>query len=167
MRYDGHIVVDMDSHIREYADLDRTYREFIDPSFRDAYEQLSSAIAARREAGQTTALFMHPQAVIEPSNEERPLGVYDTFGSTREQRARHTAAEGRLFHAVETGERYVDHCVAELGEDIWLFATDYPHTGSPWPHGVSDIIDRKGLSEDAKRKILGENALRLCPRLAT
>jgi hypothetical protein len=30
---------------------------------------------------------------------------------------------------------------------------------------VQQIVERPGLSEQAKRKILGENALRLCPRL--
>src|SRR5581483_855450 len=75
-------------------------------------------------------------------------------------------AEGRLFHAVETTERYLEHCVAELGEDMWLFATDYPHQGSPWPLGVQQITDRPGLPASAKRKILGANAMRLCPRLA-
>jgi predicted TIM-barrel fold metal-dependent hydrolase len=390
------VVIDADSHIREYADLDRTFRSFIDPEFREPYELLSAAVAKRAAAGQTTALFMHPQAVIEPSNEERPLGVYDTFGGTREDRPRHTSeargpkkapippsvhwdpavrldgmdqanvdvsilfpsaaasfcalrdvrfeaaldrayhrfvsdycaeaggrlrwaavapmrdvaasveelttwaerdnnlvgvllsptcpdgslldnpdlhplyqrcqdldlpvlvhggvlrppyapgsrdlngagfilravcqpwggmaavsallgggvfdlfprlraavfetgagwmpwlieqldasfesrpdlapnlrqlpsevlAEGRLMHAVESEEKYLEFCVDALGEDIWLFATDYPHTGSPWPHGVAHIADRPGLSDSAKRKILGENALRLCPRLS-
>jgi uncharacterized protein len=70
-------------------------------------------------------------------------------------------AEGRLFHAVEPGERYLEHCVETLGEEVWLFATDYPHTGSPWPNGVQEITERPGLTERAKIKILGENALRL------
>jgi predicted TIM-barrel fold metal-dependent hydrolase len=76
-------------------------------------------------------------------------------------------AEGRVFHAVESSERYLEHCIQELGEDMWLFATDYPHTGSPWPNGVPHIVERAGLSETAKHKVLGANALRLCPRLAT
>ncbi len=397
MSVGGSPVVDMDSHIREYADLDRTYREYIDPAYREPYERLSTAVARRREAGLPTALFMDPQAIIEPANELRPLGVYDTFGLEPERnRPRHqpesrgadreripvevhwdpevrlagmdraridisvifpshaasycalrdvgfesalhrayhrymtsycaeaegrlrwvatanmrdidasveeltswaerdanlagvllspacpdgrlldnpdlhplyrraqdldlpilvhggvlrppytagateldnsgfllravyqpwagmtavgaligggvfdlfpslrvgvfetgagwmpwlieqldnsyasrpglvpflrrppseVLAEGRLFHAVDPGERSIEYCVETLGEDIWLFATDYPHTGSPWPHGVQEITDRPGLSDRAKRKILGGNALRLCPRLA-
>lgn len=75
-------------------------------------------------------------------------------------------AEGRLFHAIEPGEKYVGHCVDELGEDIWMFSTDYPHTGSPWPNGVQDVLDTPGMSESARTKTLGENALRLCTRIA-
>ncbi|MBM2810888.1 MAG: Amidohydrolase [Chloroflexi bacterium] len=391
MSINGHVVVDMDSHIREYEDLDRSYRNYMDPAYRDAYERLSAAVARHAEAGLRTKLFMGQGAVIEPSDESRPLGMYDTFGvvpprgsqptSRHEpipvsvnwdpavrlngmdqarvdisvmfssndasfcalhdvgfegalhrafhrymvdycaeavgrlrwvitaglrdipatvaeiqhwaeqdtnlvgvhippvcpdgslldnpalhplfqcaqdldlpllvhggvQRPPHTAgtteltnagfllravyqpwsgmiaigaligggafdlfsrlrvgvfetragwmpwlfeqldagyehrpdltpflhrlpsevlAEGRLFHAVEPGERYVEHCVQELGEDIWLFGTDYPHRGSAWPRDVDDLAGRPALSETAKYKILGENALRLCPRIA-
>ncbi len=80
MSFNGHVVVDMDQHLREYVDVDRVYRDYIDPEYREAFERLSRAVAERREAGQTTALFMHPQAIIEPSDEARPLGMHDTFG---------------------------------------------------------------------------------------
>ena len=74
-------------------------------------------------------------------------------------------AEGRLFHSIDPGERYIEHCVEELGEDIWLFATDYPHTGVAFPNGAQAAVDRPGLTESAKKKILGANAQRLFTRL--
>ncbi len=391
MSFDGHAVIDTDSHIREYVDVDRTYRAYMDPEYRESFERLSEAVARRREAGRPTELFMHPEAIIEPSDESRPLGVYDTFGLERAARppstgssyqiprevhwdpqirladmdramidisvmfssrgpsfcvlrdvgfesALHRAyhrfmsnycseaegrlrwvanasmrdipetirelaywseqdtnlagilvppscpdgrlldnpdlhplfrraqeldlpilvhggvlrspnsagatelnnagfiiravyqpwagmtavsaligggvfdlfpklrvgvfettggwmpwlieqldesyharphlvpnlkrlpsevvAGGRLFHSFDAGERYIEHCVQELGEDMWLFATDYPHSGTPWPYGVKEVSERPGLSETAKRKIFGANAQRLCPRLA-
>ncbi|MGH7847750.1 MAG: amidohydrolase family protein [Candidatus Binatia bacterium] len=390
MSFNGYTVIDADSHIREYVDVDRTYRDNIDPEFRDAFEKLSGAVARRRAAGQSTDLFMGPDAVIEPSDEWRPLGVYDTFGAERPTVARvnrgnqiprevnwdpsirlrdmdkagidisvifpshaasycvlrdvgfesalhrahhrymgnycaeakgrlrwvaiatmrdvHTAVkelthwaekdancvglllpplcpggrlldnpdlhplfqraedldipilvhggvlrspdgpgateldhagfiiravyqpwsgmtaisaligggvfdlfsklragvfettagwmpwlierlddsyasksnlapnlkrkpsdvlvEGRLFHSIDPDERYIEHCVKELGENIWLFATDYPHPGTTWPQGARQAIDRPGLSEGAKKKILGANARRLFTRLA-
>jgi len=389
MSHNGNVVIDMDTHIREYVDVDRTYRHYIDPAYRGPFEGLSRAVAARREAGLPTALFMNPLAIIEPASEARPLGVHDTYGLDKPIRpglgpqktgvevnwdpqlrlrdmdrahvdisvqfpshspsyctlrdvgfesALHRAyhrymvdycaesegrlrwvftttmrdvagsieeisraaerdpnlvgiqlspscpdgslldnpalhplyrraeefdlpilvhggvlrppytagatelnnsgfmiravyqpwagmtamgaligggvfelfprlrvgifetsggwvpwlverldeshrpssgltpnlrrkpsevvAEGRLFHAVESEEQYLDHCIEALGEDMWLFATDYPHVGSPWPDGVSHIADRAELTNAQKTKILGGNALRLCPRLA-
>jgi predicted TIM-barrel fold metal-dependent hydrolase len=74
-------------------------------------------------------------------------------------------AEGRLFCSVETGEEHLEYAVETLGEDIWLFATDYPHQGSPWPDGVPQIVERTGLTESAKLKMLGGNALRLFARM--
>jgi predicted TIM-barrel fold metal-dependent hydrolase len=72
---------------------------------------------------------------------------------------------GQYYHAIDTWERTVEHCVQSLGEGIWLFSTDYPHKGTQWPNGVPQIADLPGISKDAKRKILGENAMKLCPRL--
>ncbi|MPZ14235.1 MAG: amidohydrolase family protein [Chloroflexi bacterium] len=395
MSYHGQIVVDMDSHVREYEDVDRTYRDFIDPAYRESFERLSATVARRRETGQTTALFMNPQAIIETSDESRPLGVHDRFGLDNVRSAPQTKAEariargkdpvprevhwdpsirlrdmdraqidvsvifpshsasycalrdigfesalhqalhrymthycaesdgrlrwaltanmrdvawtvqeltywaerdnnligvllsprcpngrlldnpdlhplyqraqeidlpilvhggvlrspltagateldnsgylirafyqpwagmtalgaligggvfdlfpslrvgifetsggwlpwaierlegtpgsrltpfmkrtaadiaagGQLFHSIEAGEDYLEYCVDALGEDIWLFATDYPHSGSPWPDGVPRVTGRSDLTERAKAKILGENAVRLCQRL--
>lgn len=389
MSFNGYTVVDADSHLREYLDVDRTYRDNIDPQYRESFQKLSDAVARRRAAGQSTDLFMAPDAIIEPADEWRPLGVYDTFGAerpvqtrlTREtpiprevnwepsirlkdmdkagidisvifpshaasycvlrdvgfesalHRAHHrymskycagaegrlrwvaiatmrdigatvkelgywaekdancvgvlippvcpggrlldnpdlhplfraceelalpvlvhggvlrsphgpgateldnagfiiravyqpwggmtavsaligggacdlfsqlragvfetgagwmpwlierldasyesrpnlapnlkrkpseVIAEGRLFHSVDPEERYLEHCVRELGEDIWLFATDYPHTGVVWPNGARVCVDRPGLGESAKKKILGANAQRLFGRL--
>jgi predicted TIM-barrel fold metal-dependent hydrolase len=78
---------------------------------------------------------------------------------------REVLAEGRYFHGVDTWERSIEFCVNELGEDLWLFATDWPHGDTAWPESVQQIVERPGLSESAKRKMLGENAMRLCPRL--
>ena len=72
---------------------------------------------------------------------------------------------GNYFHAIDTWEHTLQHCVESLGEEIWLFSTDYPHKGTQWPNGVEQIVNRPGLSENAKRKVLGKNAIKLCPRL--
>lgn len=74
-------------------------------------------------------------------------------------------AEGNLFLSIEADEEFIEHVVDELGDEMWLFATDYPHQGSPWPNGVPLVVDRKALSESSKEKILGANALRFLPRL--
>lgn len=75
-------------------------------------------------------------------------------------------ASGQLFCSVHPTETLIEHAVEDLGEDIWLFTTDYPHQGTPWPDGVSMITERTGLSEKAKVKMLGENAKKFLPRLA-
>lgn len=78
---------------------------------------------------------------------------------------REVLAEGRYFHAIDTWERSLPFCVQELGEDLWLFATDWPHGDTAWPEGLDQVVNRPELGERAKRKILSENAMRLCPRL--
>jgi len=56
-------------------------------------------------------------------------------------------------------------CVEELGENMWLSPRIGPHGDMAWSESVEQTLDRARLSKNAKRKILGENALRLCPRL--
>jgi uncharacterized protein len=42
-----------------------------------------------------------------------------------------------------------------------LFASDYPHWDAKLSGSPQMIIDRNDLEDDAKRKIMGENAARL------
>ncbi|MBM3924889.1 MAG: amidohydrolase [SAR202 cluster bacterium] len=72
---------------------------------------------------------------------------------------------GRYFHGIDTWEKTLEWLVGELGEDVLVFATDWPHGDTAWPEAVQQVVEWKGLSDSAKRKILGENALKLCPRL--
>lgn len=75
-------------------------------------------------------------------------------------------ADGQVFCAVDTEEREIGHCVELLGDHVLMFSTDYPHSGNPWPDGVRQIADRTDISETAKIKILGDNAVRFLPRIA-
>jgi predicted TIM-barrel fold metal-dependent hydrolase len=74
---------------------------------------------------------------------------------------------GRYFHGIDTWERSLEYVVSVVGEDMLLFATDWPHGDTAWPEAVQQVVEWPGLSDSAKRKMLGENALRLCPRLAS
>jgi predicted TIM-barrel fold metal-dependent hydrolase len=73
-------------------------------------------------------------------------------------------ASGQIYCSIESDEEHIAYAVEELGDHFFLFSTDYPHGGTCWPDGVPNIKGQK-LSEQAKAKILGENALRFCPRL--
>ena len=76
-----------------------------------------------------------------------------------------TVRGGRYFHGIDTCEHTLESVVEVVGEDVLLFATDWPHGDTAWPEAVQQVVEWPGLSDSAKRKILGENALRLCPRL--
>ena len=56
MSWNGHPVIDLDSHIVERAD--RFYHDYMDPVYRDAYQQLCDAVARQAEAG-NGYLFSH------------------------------------------------------------------------------------------------------------
>ena len=92
-----------------------------------------------------------------------------TPGSRTTPKQKRTASEvvasGQLFVAVEADEEHIAYAVKTLGEHVWLFSTDYPHGGSPWPEGVP-LIAGQDMTESAKVKLLGENAVRFLPKMA-
>ena len=57
---------------------------------------------------------------------------------------RDVIAEGRYFHGIDSWERSLEFCVEELGEDMWLFATDWPHGDSAWPEACSRSSTARG-----------------------
>ena len=42
-----------------------------------------------------------------------------------------------------------------------MYASDYCHWDCDFPNSVRDIAERSDLSDEAKRKVLAENAARL------
>jgi uncharacterized protein len=72
---------------------------------------------------------------------------------------------GRYFFSCEPEERMLGRVVEEMGADQIMFASDYPHWDSGFPHTTRHVRERTDLSEVSKRKILGENALRFFPAL--
>src|SRR2546427_8632991 len=88
--YDGHLVVDSDSHIREYWDFDRTYKDNIDPEYREQYARLSEAVKARQKRPGDVGLgdLLWPRRT-------HPMGIYDTFlAEPREPRQQTNGAPG-------------------------------------------------------------------------
>ena len=41
-----------------------------------------------------------------------------------------------------------------------MYASDYPHWDSDWPHTVKTVRERTDMTDELKRKVLAENALR-------
>ena len=66
----------------------------------------------------------------------------------------------QCFISCDPGDRALESVVALCGDDVVLFATDYPHPDALAGDVVGRITGRAGLSEETKRKILRENALR-------
>ncbi|NRA00495.1 MAG: amidohydrolase family protein, partial [Myxococcales bacterium] len=49
-----------------------------------------------------------------------------------------------------------------IGEDVLIWASDFPHFDGHFPGAVSEAVEgMKALPERVQRKVLGENATRL------
>jgi len=65
---------------------------------------------------------------------------------------------GTFFYSAEPDEKSLPFVLDCIGEDLIIFATDYPHSGSTF---TADLLDRTDVSDRAKRKILHDNGKRL------
>jgi predicted TIM-barrel fold metal-dependent hydrolase len=72
----------------------------------------------------------------------------------------------QYFHSIELheGEGTVRSVIELLGPDTLMLGTDYPHTESWFPKSVETVVGWTTLSDDAKRKLLWDNAAALYRR---
>lgn len=63
---------------------------------------------------------------------------------------------GRVYFGFEVEDPMLSHVVQRWGPDVWLYASDIPHA-----HRILDatgqLLERKELSDEAKRKLLVDN----------
>jgi uncharacterized protein len=67
----------------------------------------------------------------------------------------------QCYISLDADEHDVPHVVDVVGADRIIFASDFPHYDAVFPGAVAAVRDRDDLSDEAKRLILGENAIGL------
>ncbi len=65
---------------------------------------------------------------------------------------------GQVYVSLEAEESLLAECVRQLGNDRFLFASDFPHWDAGFPMNLRGLRKHSGLSEETKQKILCENA---------
>lgn len=75
---------------------------------------------------------------------------------------------GRYFQSIEMseGEKLTKSVIDYIGEDILMYASDYPHAESWYPHSVETVL-AWDIPETAKRKLFWDNAVRYYARYPT
>ncbi len=76
------------------------------------------------------------------------------------------ARSGRYFQSIEAyeGEKLTSSVCDIVGDDILMYASDYPHGESHFPHTVDMVLDWKGMAAGRKRKLFWDNALKCYAR---
>jgi uncharacterized protein len=67
---------------------------------------------------------------------------------------------GNAFFGVEPEEGQIASAASVIGEDVLMYASDYPHWDSGWPNTARTLLERSDLTDDLKRKLMSANALR-------
>ena len=73
----------------------------------------------------------------------------------------HYFRSGRIYVSCEPDEALLPQVLEFVGEDYFVYASDYPHPDSDFPGSITALAERGDLSEATKAKLLGENARRL------
>jgi len=75
------------------------------------------------------------------------------------KRALEYVRSGNIFLSGEAEDRVLPQEIELLGEDQFLYASDFPHPEER-DAGSNEIVERNDLTETQKRKILWDNAIR-------
>ncbi|MBI2368750.1 MAG: amidohydrolase [Deltaproteobacteria bacterium] len=67
---------------------------------------------------------------------------------------------GRIFISSEPEEALLPWVLEHVGEEIILYASDYPHWDSGYPYTVKTLMERADVTAAQKRKIFYENPSR-------
>jgi len=67
---------------------------------------------------------------------------------------------GNVFVTCEPNEKTLPDVIRHAGDDLPMYASDYPHGDSKFPETVSMLRSREDIPSLAKEKILGLNAAR-------
>ena len=72
---------------------------------------------------------------------------------------------GRYFQSIEIpeGQQLTNAVIEMIGEDVLMYASDYPHGESHFPESVGLVLDWK-MPQARKRKLFWDNAVRLYAR---
>jgi predicted TIM-barrel fold metal-dependent hydrolase len=72
---------------------------------------------------------------------------------------------GRYFQSIEApdGEKLTNAGIDLIGEDVLMYASDYPHGESHFPHTV-EMVMNWNMPVVRKRKLFWGNAVRLYAR---
>ena len=73
---------------------------------------------------------------------------------------------GRFFCTIERheGEDIFGFVTSVLGDDVLMYASDYPHSECQFPDSVDNILQWASLKPDTRRKLLWDNAARFYKR---
>ena len=69
-------------------------------------------------------------------------------------------AGGRVYVSFDPDDAMLPYCMDRFGDDMWLFAADYPHWDTIWPNATREVRERTDITDAQKRKVFFDNCNR-------
>jgi predicted TIM-barrel fold metal-dependent hydrolase len=70
-------------------------------------------------------------------------------------------ADGNIYFSLEAEERLLPESMRILGDDIFIYASDFPHWDAEFPENIRHLLAREDLTEEQRAKVTRDNAIRL------
>src|SRR5262249_3148691 len=138
----GYKVYDVDTHVMPIAEV---LERYVDPNFRPRLVELAPY---RVPAGPA------------PDATERHQATYVGGTAPLKHRPSDYLASGRFFGSIEMheGEDMFNCVTGFLGEDVLMYASDYPHPECHFPNSVEHVLGWSSLKPETQRNLLWRNA---------
>ena len=69
--------------------------------------------------------------------------------------------DGNIFFSLEADERLLPETLRLIGDDKFVYASDFPHWDGEFPENIEHLLAREDLTPDQRRRVTRDNALRL------
>ena len=70
-------------------------------------------------------------------------------------------ADGNIYISLEADERLFTETMRILGDDIFVYASDFPHWDAEFPGNIENLMQRTDITEEQRAKVTRENAINL------
>ena len=90
-----------------------------------------------------------------------PSSVPENYKSIRD-----SISSGRYFQSIELheGESMTKYVVDQVGEDVLMWSSDYPHGETWFPESVNTFLGWNSIPDAVKKKMFWDNAMKCFPR---
>ena len=134
-------------------------RQFTSMMFEGVFERFPSVRFAFLEAGATWL----PWWLDRLDEEHEARGSVDAPSLTRKP-SEFVRKGGNVFAGCEPNERLLGRTLDLIGDDVVMYASDYPHWDSDYPESLSHIRTRSDLTEAQREGVLHRAASRFYGR---
>jgi len=132
--------------------------------FEGVFERFPTLRVAFLEAGAGWVPYMMDR--LDRSYEAWAGAKYKEFGEWVKKRPSEYVASGNVYFSSEGSEESMGYAIARLGNQVMLYASDYPHETNVQraKHEIEELLEREDFSEQTKRNIFCDNVERFYQR---
>ena len=134
-------------------------RQFTSMMFEGVFEQFSQVRFAFLECGGTWVPWY-----LDRMDEEYRLRGAEEAPKLSRPPSEYVGIGRQIFFGIEADERMLPQTMSAVADDIFMYASDWPHWDHEYPGSLDQILNRTDLDEVQRENILG-GAARRCYRL--